>query len=84
MWGGSYRGRVMSWEPPEARETYVERRIREAIEAGEFDDLPGAGEPIPDLDGSYEPEWWVRKWMEREGITAQELREALRRRSTSG
>lgn len=66
----------MTWEPPESRETWVERLIREAIEAGEFDNLPGAGEPLRDLIGSYEPTWWVRKWMEREGITAEELRAA--------
>ncbi|MDH3730775.1 MAG: DUF1992 domain-containing protein [Acidimicrobiia bacterium] len=70
----------MSWEPPEPRESLVDRKIREAIEAGEFDDLPGAGEPLPDLDGTYEPTWWVRKWMKREGITAEELRGGLRRR----
>jgi len=70
----------VSWEPPEPRESLVDRKIREAIEAGEFDDLPGAGEPLPDLDGTYEPTWWVRKWMKREGITAEELRGGLRRR----
>ena len=67
----------MSWEPPQLRETLVDRLIREAMEAGEFDNLPGAGVPLPDLGGTHEPTWWVRKWMEREGITARELREAL-------
>jgi len=67
----------MSWEPPQEKETLVERRIREAIEAGEFDDLPGAGKPIDDLGRGYEPTWWVKKWLEREGITAEELRRAL-------
>lgn len=67
----------MSWDPPAPRETLVERLIREAIDAGEFDNLPGAGAPLPDLSGTYEPTWWVRKWMEREGITAEELRQAL-------
>jgi hypothetical protein len=68
----------VTWDPPEARETIVERRIRLAIEAGEFDNLPGAGEPLADLNGTYEPTWWVRRWMEREGITAEELRQAPR------
>ena len=70
----------MSFEPPEISETMVERKIREAVEQGLFDDLPGAGEPLPDLDGRYEPTWWVRKWMKRENITAEELREGLRKR----
>jgi hypothetical protein len=74
-------GTVLPMEP--RHETYAERRIREAIEAGEFDDLPGAGEPIADVDGSYDPTWWVRKWVEREGITPAELAEARRRRTSS-
>jgi len=47
-------------------ESWVERVIREAGEAGEFDDLPGHGKPIPRLDRPYEPTWWARTWMERE------------------
>lgn len=47
-------------------ETWVERKTREAVEAGEFDDPAGAGEPIPDLDRPYDPAWWARKWMERD------------------
>jgi hypothetical protein len=31
-------------------ETWADRQIREAEERGEFDDLPGKGKPIPDLD----------------------------------
>ena len=50
---------------------YIERKIREAMARGEFDDLPGAGEPIPDLND--DPMWWVKKWVERERI-----RDALR------
>lgn len=38
------------------------------MEAGEFDDLPGAGKPIPDLDRPYDPEWWARKLIERERL----------------
>ncbi len=47
-------------------ESWVERVIREADQAGEFDDLPGHGKPIPRLDRPYEPTWWARTWMERE------------------
>ena len=45
---------------------YVERKIREATARGEFDDLPGAGEPIADLDD--DPLWWVKRWVRRERI----------------
>ena len=47
-------------------EPWFERLIREATEAGEFDDLPGAGEPLADLERPYDPAWWARRWFERE------------------
>jgi hypothetical protein len=37
-------------------DTLVERRIREAKEAGEFDDLPGAGAPLEFDDDALVPE----------------------------
>jgi hypothetical protein len=49
-------------------ESLVERRIREAMERGEFDKLPGAGKPIPDLDENEDELAWVKRWMKREGI----------------
>jgi hypothetical protein len=47
-------------------ETWVERQIREATERGEFDNLPGAGKPIPDLDKPHDELWWVREKLRRE------------------
>ena len=47
-------------------EPRVERIIREAQEAGEFDHVPGRDKPIPGIDRRYEPTWWVRSWVERE------------------
>jgi Domain of unknown function (DUF1992) len=49
-------------------ETWVERRIREATERGEFDNLPGAGKPIPDLDEPHDELWWVRGKLRRENF----------------
>jgi DnaJ homologue, subfamily C, member 28, conserved domain len=37
-------------------EKIVEQRIKEAVEKGEFDNLPGKGKPIPLEDDSYVPE----------------------------
>jgi len=37
-------------------EKIVEERIRRAFESGEFDDLTGAGEPLPLEDDSHVPE----------------------------
>ena len=49
-------------------ESWVERQIREAMERGEFDNLPGAGQPIPGLTGQDEENWWVKRFLEREKI----------------
>src|SRR4030095_9098798 len=41
--------------------TWVERRIRDAAERGAFDNLPGAGKPIPDLDKPHDELWWIKR-----------------------
>ncbi len=48
-------------------ESWAERQIREAMERGEFDNLPGAGKPLPDRDTS-DPDWWVKGMLEREKL----------------
>ncbi|WP_285488377.1 DUF1992 domain-containing protein [Amycolatopsis taiwanensis] len=54
-------------------ESWVERQIREATEAGEFDNLPGRGRPLPGLNQPYDENWWIRRKMEREGISTDAL-----------
>ena len=54
----------------ERYETWVERQIREAQERGAFDNLPGAGKPIPGLNGRDDPNWWVKGLLKREQIRA--------------
>ncbi len=49
-------------------ESWVERQIREATERGEFDDLPGAGKPLPGLNGRDDEDWWIKGFLEREKI----------------
>ena len=61
-------------------ESLVERQIRLAMERGEFANLPGAGQPFDDLDEAYDPLWWVKKWAEREGVTAAEVHRMLAER----
>ena len=55
---------------PGAREraAYVETAIQQAIRRGDFDDLPGAGKPLPDLGGTHDPDWWIRRKIEREQL----------------
>ena len=55
--------------PLDKWESAVERQIREAQERGEFDDLPGAGKPLPDIDRPYDELWWVRRKMRSEGLS---------------
>ena len=50
-------------------ETWVERQIREATERGEFDNLPGAGKPIADLDEPHDELWWVRRKLRLENLS---------------
>lgn len=49
-----------------SHEPWFEKLIREATEAGDFDALPGAGEPIGDLNRPYDAAWWARSWLARE------------------
>src|ERR687897_2523432 len=60
-------------------ETWVERRIREATERGEFDNLPGAGKPIEDLDKPHDELWWVRQKLRREDFAYLPATIALRK-----
>jgi len=46
----------------------VDRLIREAMDAGEFDDLPGVGKPIPGAGGTDDEYWWFRDWVKRNQI----------------
>ncbi len=49
--------------------TWVDLQVRQAMERGDFDDLPGAGKPIPDLGRHHDPDWWVKQLVERERVT---------------
>jgi Domain of unknown function (DUF1992) len=51
--------------PSDTYESLPERLIREAIEAGEFDDLPGAGKQLPGAGVPDDHLWWVRDWLKR-------------------
>src|SRR5215471_19184620 len=52
-----------SWEP------WIEAQIRVAMEKGAFDNLPGAGKPLPNLGQEYDPLWWVKQLVQREQIS---------------
>lgn len=51
------------------RAAFVETSIQQAIRRGEFDNLPGAGKPLPDLGTSHDPDWWIRRKIKTEQLT---------------
>jgi hypothetical protein len=55
--------------PGTSWETWVEAQIRVAREQGAFDNLPGAGKPLPCLGQEYDPDWWVKQLVQREQIS---------------
>lgn len=57
-------------KPPQTSwETWIEAQIRVAREQGAFDNLPGAGKPLPNLDQAYDPLWWVKQLIQREKVS---------------
>jgi hypothetical protein len=48
---------------------WVDMQVRDAMQRGAFDNLPGAGKPIPGLGCHHDPDWWAKKLIEREQIT---------------
>ncbi|MEV0294733.1 DUF1992 domain-containing protein [Nocardia sp. NPDC050710] len=51
-------------------ESWIDKQIREATERGEFDNLRGAGEPIPGAGAPVDENWWLRGYLRREGVSS--------------
>ena len=51
--------------PGTSWESWIDQQIREAQEEGAFDNLPGAGKPLADLEAGHDPLWWVKKLVQR-------------------
>lgn len=50
-------------------ERSVEAQLRAARERGEFDNLPGYGKPLANVDGEHDEMWWIRQWLRRENLS---------------
>lgn len=48
---------------------WVDIQIEQAMRDGEFDNLPGAGKPIPGIDQPHDPDWWLKRLIERERLS---------------
>jgi hypothetical protein len=55
--------------PGTSWETWIERQIRVAMEEGAFDNLPGAGKPLPNIDRGFDLNIWVRQLVQREQLS---------------
>lgn len=53
---------------PLAWHLLAEERIQAAQAAGEFEHLPGLGQPIPGIDEPHDELWWVKQKMQREQL----------------
>ncbi|MGM0345227.1 DUF1992 domain-containing protein [Streptomyces sp. Adlamb9] len=61
-------------------ESWVDRQIQDAQARGEFERLPGVGEPLPaEVDSTYDELWWVKRKMAREGLAVLPPALALRK-----
>ena len=66
-------------EQKTVRQTFVDYLVKKAKADGAFDNLPGAGQPIADLEEPYDELWWAKKLIERE-----ELKKIFREESGRG
>lgn len=52
--------------------SWIDQQIDEAAERGAFDNLPGAGKPLPKW-GEADDQAWLRDYLRREGVSAADL-----------
>jgi hypothetical protein len=61
-------------KPPDLSVTsWIDRQINEAAERGVFDNLPGAGKPLPKRTDEDAAQAWLRDYIRREGVAGDEL-----------
>jgi hypothetical protein len=52
--------------------SWIDRQIAEAVERGAFDNLPGAGKPLPRREEDA-GQAWLRDYLRREGVSSDDL-----------
>ncbi|HTZ92168.1 MAG TPA: DUF1992 domain-containing protein [Streptosporangiaceae bacterium] len=53
--------------------SWIDQQISDATERGAFDNLAGAGKPLPGRGERDDPDAWVLDWVRREGVSTEEL-----------
>lgn len=43
--------------------------VEQGDERGVFEHNPLRGKPLPDNDGRHDPDWWIKRYVERENLT---------------
>ena len=70
-------GEEVEEEPDEQRQVTdadralaAEIAVQQAMRRGDFENLPGAGKPLPGIGGDrpHDPDWWMRRKIEREQL----------------
>lgn len=61
-------GRAAARARIQQQQTWVDQQVQQAIRRGDFDNLPGAGKPIEGLGGEHDPDWWIKRLVERERL----------------
>jgi hypothetical protein len=54
-------------------ESRLDRQMREAVERGQFENLPGAGKPLKDRNELHDEDWWLKAFLEREKIDGRDM-----------
>ncbi len=52
--------------------SWIDQQIQEATERGAFDNLPGAGKPLPNRGDEDAAQAWLRDYLRREGVPAED------------
>ena len=61
-------------KPPEISfASWIDQQISEAAERGAFDNLPGAGKPLPKRGEAGAGQAWLQDYLRREGVSAEEM-----------
>src|SRR4030088_2511648 len=53
--------------------SWIDQQVIDAEKRGVFDNLPGAGKPIPRSEDADDGQAWLRDYLRREGVSAEEL-----------
>lgn len=54
----------------------IEGAIEQAVQRGDFDDLPGAGKPL-DLPATHDPDWWIKQRLAEDDVDRDALLPAV-------